>query len=90
MMIPIRHILSESKSDTMNLGCMLYTLYFIDNMIQGGVWDKEIYSFYREHMKHISKTAFSQVSRQRKLQMQLCYRCAPLYRMVYTLLARGR
>lgn len=90
MMIPIRHILSESKSDMMNLGCMLYTLYFIDNMIQGGVWDKEIYSFYREHMKHIPKTAFSQVSRQRKLQMQLCYRCAPLYRMVYTLLARGR
>ena len=36
MMIPIRHILSESKSDTMNLGCMLYKLYFIDIMIQVG------------------------------------------------------
>lgn len=88
MMIPIRRILSENKSNTIHLGCMLYTLYFINNMIQGGVWDKEIYLFYREHMKQIPKSTFSQISKQRKMQMQLCYHCMPLYRMVYTLLIR--
>lgn len=87
MIAAIQQIMGESKSDSVRLGCMLYTLYFINNMIQGRTWDKGVYLFYRENIKHIPKETFSQISKSRKLQMKLCYHSACFYRILYKLIS---
>lgn len=84
---PIRRIHDENiENKNVLIGCTLYYLYFIDDMILGKYWDSDVYQEFQDCIKQVRVQLKSNVqccSKVRKLQLFLCAKNLFIYKVIY-------
>lgn len=88
----VRYIWNQENNSEVMVGCSLYLLYFIDDMIRADFWNQEVYLQYRDWIfkvkKYLVKT--KNLSLMRKFQMFFCAFNSYIYRKIYYLSVKIR
>ena len=88
----IRHIKLWDSNIYVWLGCALYYLYFLDDMIIGGTWDWTIYHEFQAVVKVVKSKIriFPSIGGMRSIQILGCYYMVHVYRLIYIILQKLR
>ena len=92
LLIPIRYIMNENKNNEKILtGCCVYYIYFLDDMILGNRWDKEVYREYCELYDKIKNylKVDEIYGEARKKQMMICRSWLSGYRILYKVINKA-
>lgn len=89
---PIRKIESETTSDYVFIGCLIYYIFFFNDMIRNKKWDKKVYDEFKElvtyEKRKIKKNDYlSQID---KWKIFVCYRLKNIYKIIFLLYLRMR
>lgn len=77
----------EKDNIEVRVGCILYQLFFLNNMLQGKKWDKKIYDIFKKDVNKYAKNILisKKLSEKRKLQILVLAYSKSIYGLILDL-----